>query len=74
MTKTLIKGNGPKVAKGDYVIAQYTGYIWRTKAVFSSSWSSGSPFGFIIGASPAQVIPAGTRAWPRRPWAAGSCS
>ena len=56
VTKTLIKGTGPKVAKGDFVIAQYTGYIWRTKKVFSSSWSSGSPFGFIIGASPAQVI------------------
>ena len=56
VTKTLIKGSGPKVAKGQYVIAQYTGYIYRTKKVFSSSWSSGSPFGFIIGASPAQVI------------------
>jgi peptidylprolyl isomerase len=57
VAKTLIKGNGPKVVKGEYVIAQYTGYIWRTKAVFGSSWSSGSPFGFIIGASPEQVIP-----------------
>ena len=57
VAKTLIKGNGPKVVKGDYVIAQYTGYIWRTKAVFGSSWSSGSPFGFLIGASPEQVIP-----------------
>jgi FKBP-type peptidyl-prolyl cis-trans isomerase len=57
VTKTLVKGNGPKVAKGDYVIAQYVGYIWRTKKVFGSSWSSGSPFGFVIGASPEQVIP-----------------
>jgi FKBP-type peptidyl-prolyl cis-trans isomerase len=57
VTKTLIKGSGPKVVKGDYVIAQYVGYIWRTKKVFGSSWSSGSPFGFIIGASPEQVIP-----------------
>jgi peptidylprolyl isomerase len=57
VTKTLLKGNGAKVAKGDYVIAQYTGYIWRTKKVFGSSWSSGSPFGFVIGASPEQVIP-----------------
>ena len=57
VTKTLVKGNGAKVAKGDYVIAQYTGYIWRTKKVFGSSWSSGSPFGFVIGASPEQVIP-----------------
>ena len=57
VTKTLIKGSGPKVTKGQFVIAQYTGYIWRTKKVFSSSWTSGSPFGFIIGASPEQVIP-----------------
>ncbi len=57
VSKTLIKGNGAKVVKGDFVIAQYTGYIWRTKKVFGSSWSSGSPFGFVIGASPEQVIP-----------------
>jgi FKBP-type peptidyl-prolyl cis-trans isomerase len=56
VTQTLIKGTGPKLAKGQYVIAQYTGYIWRTKKVFDSSWSSGSPFGFVIGASPEQVI------------------
>jgi FKBP-type peptidyl-prolyl cis-trans isomerase len=56
VTKTLIKGSGPKVAKGQYVIAQYTGYIWRTKKVFDSSWTTGSPFGFVIGASPEQVI------------------
>jgi peptidylprolyl isomerase len=57
VTKTVIKGSGPKVVKGQYVIAQYTGYIWRTKKVFDSSWTSGSPFGFVIGASPEQVIP-----------------
>ena len=56
VTKTLIKGGGPKVAKGQYVIAQYAGYIWRTKKIFDSSWTSGSPFGFVLGASPAQVI------------------
>ena len=57
VTKVLVKGNGPKISKGEYVIAQYVGYIWRTKKVFGSSWSSGSPFGFVIGASPEQVIP-----------------
>src|SRR5262249_28972014 len=31
VTKTLVKGGGPKVAKGEYVVAQYAGYIWRTK-------------------------------------------
>jgi FKBP-type peptidyl-prolyl cis-trans isomerase len=56
VTKTLIKGSGPKLVKGQYVIAQYTGYIWRTKKVFDSSWTTGSPFGFVIGASPEQVI------------------
>jgi FKBP-type peptidyl-prolyl cis-trans isomerase len=56
VVKTLIKGTGPKVAKGQYIITQYTGYIWRTKQVFDSSWSSGSPFGFVMGASPEQVI------------------
>jgi FKBP-type peptidyl-prolyl cis-trans isomerase len=57
VTKTLIRGTGPKVAKGQYVITQYTGYIWRTKKVFDSSWTDGSPFGFVMDASPEQVIP-----------------
>jgi FKBP-type peptidyl-prolyl cis-trans isomerase len=58
VSKTLIRGTGPKLIKGEYVIAQYTGYIWRTpKTPFDSSWSTGSPFGFVIGASPEQVIP-----------------
>jgi FKBP-type peptidyl-prolyl cis-trans isomerase len=55
--KTLIKGAGPKLTKGLYVIAQYTGYIWRTKKSFGSSWTSGTPFGFVMDASPEQVIP-----------------
>jgi FKBP-type peptidyl-prolyl cis-trans isomerase len=57
VTTTLIKGTGPEVTKGEYVVAQYVGYIWRTKKSFGSSWSTGSPFGFVIGASPDQVIP-----------------
>ena len=58
VTTTLVKGSGPKVVKGEYVIAQYVGYIWRShKKPFGSSWTSGSPFGFVIGASPEQVIP-----------------
>jgi len=56
VSKTLIKGNGPKLVKGQFVVAQYTGYIWRTGKVFDSSWSSGSPFGFVFQASPEQVI------------------
>lgn len=47
--KTLIKGTGQKVAKGDYIVVQYTGVNWRTKKVFDSSWSRNQPFGLNIG-------------------------
>ncbi len=57
VVKTLIKGSGPPVAKGQEVVTQYVGLNWRTRAVFDSSWSRGAPFGFEIGASPAQIIP-----------------
>jgi len=56
ITKTLIKGSGPVVAKGQTVVTQYVGSIWRTGKVFDSSWSRGEPFGFTIGATPSQVI------------------
>ena len=58
VVKTLIKGTGPAVAKGQEVVTQYVGLNWRTRAVFDSSWSRGAPFGFEIDASPAQIIPA----------------
>jgi peptidylprolyl isomerase len=53
--KTLVQGAGAKVAKGDYVVVQYTGVIWRTGKVFDSSWSRSQPFSFPVGAG--QVIP-----------------
>jgi FKBP-type peptidyl-prolyl cis-trans isomerase len=57
VVKTLIKGSGPPVAKGQEVVTQYVGLIWRTRAVFDSSWSRGAPFGFQIDATPEQIIP-----------------
>jgi peptidylprolyl isomerase len=54
---TLIKGDGAKVAKGQSVVVQYTGVIWRTGKVFDSSWSRKQPFSFVDGANPEQVIP-----------------
>jgi peptidylprolyl isomerase len=57
VVKTLIKGSGPPVTKGQEVVTQYVGVNWRTKSVFDSSWSRSAPFGFQIGASPAQIIP-----------------
>jgi peptidylprolyl isomerase len=47
--KTLIKGTGSKVTKGQLVVVQYTGVNWRTKKVFDSSWSRSQPFGVNIG-------------------------
>ncbi len=57
VVKTLIKGSGPPVAKGQEVVTQYVGVIWRTGTVFDSSWQRGAPFGFEIDASPPQIIP-----------------
>ncbi len=52
--KTLIKGAGAKVAKGDYIVTQYVGVNWRTRKVFDSSWSRSQPFPLNIGVG--QVI------------------
>ncbi len=52
--KTLIKGTGPVVKKGNYIVVQYTGVNWRTGKVFDSSWSRSMPWATAIGAG--QVI------------------
>jgi len=53
--KALIKGDGAVVKKGQLVVVQYTGVIWRTGKVFDSSWSRSTPFSTPIGEG--QVIP-----------------
>jgi FKBP-type peptidyl-prolyl cis-trans isomerase 2 len=53
--KTLIQGNGPVVAKGQTLVAQYHGVLWRGGKVFDSSWQRGAPASFPIGVK--QVIP-----------------
>ena len=57
VTKTLVKGTGPAVKKGQTVVVQYVGAIWKTGKVFDASWKRGQPFGFTIAANPSQVIP-----------------
>jgi FKBP-type peptidyl-prolyl cis-trans isomerase len=57
VTKILIKGTGPAISKGQTVVVQYVGAIWKTGKVFDSSWTRHQPFGFTIGATPGQVIP-----------------
>ena len=53
--KTLIKGQGAVVKKGQDLAVQYTGVIWRTGKVFDSSWSRNTPLTTVIGEG--QVIP-----------------
>ena len=57
VTKTLVKGSGPAITKGQTVVVQYVGAIWRTGKVFDASWTRQQPFGFTIAADPSQVIP-----------------
>jgi FKBP-type peptidyl-prolyl cis-trans isomerase len=47
--KTLIKGTGAVVKKGQDLAVQYTGVIWRTGKVFDSSWSRNMPLTTVIG-------------------------
>jgi FKBP-type peptidyl-prolyl cis-trans isomerase len=56
VTKTLVKGTGPVVTKGQLLVVQYVGAIWNTGKVFDASWNRHQPFGFTIGANPSQVI------------------
>ncbi|HEU5159427.1 MAG TPA: FKBP-type peptidyl-prolyl cis-trans isomerase [Streptosporangiaceae bacterium] len=53
--KTLIEGTGPAVRKGQALVAQYEGRIWKTGKVFDSSWTRGAPAAFPIGTG--KVIP-----------------
>jgi peptidylprolyl isomerase len=52
---TLVQGTGKPVAKGQTLIAQYEGVLWRDGKVFDSSWKHGAPAAFLIGTG--QVIP-----------------
>ncbi|MCD0481325.1 FKBP-type peptidyl-prolyl cis-trans isomerase [Streptacidiphilus sp. ASG 303] len=45
----LIKGDGPKVASGQTIVAQYTGALWATGKNFDSSWDHGGATAFQIG-------------------------
>jgi len=53
--KTLTKGTGAVVKKGQDIAVQYAGYIWRTGAVFQSSYTEKTPFTTPIGEG--EVIP-----------------
>ncbi len=42
------------MTKGEFIVVQYVGVIWRTKKVFDSTWSRRQPYGTTIGTG--QVI------------------
>ena len=74
VTKTLIKGTGPVVTKGQDVVAQYTGVIWRTgQGVRLVLVTRACPTASRSAPTRARSSRAGTRAWSARPWAAGCC-
>jgi peptidylprolyl isomerase len=52
--KTVIKGDGPKIAVGDYIKVNYLGQIWSTAKVFDTSFGRG-PYTNVIGQG--KVIP-----------------
>ncbi|MEU9074691.1 FKBP-type peptidyl-prolyl cis-trans isomerase [Kitasatospora sp. NPDC004745] len=53
-THVLIKGTGPKVEKGEKVVVQYTGALFKDGKMFDSSLSKGQAFSFPVGGG--QVI------------------
>jgi peptidylprolyl isomerase len=55
ITRVLVRGHGPVLLSGETVITQFTGVLWRTGAVFDSSWLQREPQAFVLGSS--QVIP-----------------
>ncbi|MEP7025546.1 MAG: FKBP-type peptidyl-prolyl cis-trans isomerase, partial [Actinomycetota bacterium] len=57
IVKTLIKGTGAPLAKGQTVVTQYVGVNYRTGKTFDASWTRQQPFGFQLDATPAQIIP-----------------
>ncbi|TYK45271.1 FKBP-type peptidyl-prolyl cis-trans isomerase [Actinomadura decatromicini] len=52
--RTLTRGDGPPVRKGQLLALQYGGFFWRDGRAFDSSWSAGHPYGVVIGTG--QVI------------------
>lgn len=52
---TLIAGGGRAVQDGDRVLVNYTGVLWKTGAVFDSSWANGVPITVTV--KDGQAIP-----------------
>jgi FKBP-type peptidyl-prolyl cis-trans isomerase len=53
--KDLEEGEGPAAKKGDEVVVQYVGALYKSGKQFDASWDRGEPFTFELGSS--GVIP-----------------
>lgn len=42
-TEVLKRGDGATVKRGDHVVVNYTGVLWKERTVFDSSWSKHQP-------------------------------
>jgi FKBP-type peptidyl-prolyl cis-trans isomerase len=49
VSQLLVRGTGPAVKKGQLLVTQYTGVLWRDGKTFDSSWQRGQPASFGIG-------------------------
>lgn len=46
--EVLSEGDGPEVTEGQWVLANYAGYVWGSEKEFDSSFSRGEPSGFSL--------------------------
>lgn len=53
---TLSEGDGPKVKKGDLLVADYLGQVYKGGKVFDNSYDRGSPAAFTLKSGPGGVI------------------
>jgi peptidylprolyl isomerase len=55
VSEVLRAGTGPELVSGDTVVVQSLGVVWRTGAVFDSTWRRGCPEAFVLGSG--QTLP-----------------
>src|SRR4051812_17467381 len=64
------RGDGAEAAAGKTLAVDYKGVRFDDGKPFDSSWSTGTPFQFVLGAR--QAIQGWTKAWKACAWAAGA--
>jgi peptidylprolyl isomerase len=55
-SEVLTEGTGPKIAKGDLLVADYLGEVYRNGKVFDNSYDRGAPSSFTLKDGPGGVI------------------